>query len=124
MVTLSFYKNYMKSSKIKKQCLNEALRAVYLAREEGDNALSVGQRQDLMRDIRQLQPLNAPFNPFIVFNQVVWRFAEVASVMALILSIYVGLTGWSPIEEATAQYLANPVEFTVAQALGAYESDE
>lgn len=114
----------MKCSDAEKQKIQETLKSAYFAREHTEVDLNGRWRTDLMRDIRRLGPLNTPFNPFLMFNRVVWRFAEVACVIALILTAYVSVTGWNPVEAAASFYFTNPVEFTVTQVLGEYESYE
>ncbi|GAK56447.1 hypothetical protein U27_03409 [Candidatus Vecturithrix granuli] len=114
----------MASSEKKAQHLQKLLRAAYVSKEQIEIEPGTRWRMDVMRDIRRLGPLNVQFNPFMMFNRVVWRFAEAACVVALVMTVYVGFTGWNPIEEVTSLYLANPVEFTVSQVLGEYESYE
>ncbi|MDY0095706.1 MAG: hypothetical protein RBT80_23675 [Candidatus Vecturithrix sp.] len=114
----------MTSSEKKTERLQEVLKSAYWARESIDIELNARWRMNLMREVRLLGPLNASFNPFVMFNRVVWRFAEAACVVALVMTVYVGFTGWSPVDEIASLYLANPVEFTVSQVLGEYESYE
>ena len=106
------------------QRLQEVLKSVYLSKEQAEIELGGRWRMDVMRDIRRLGPLNVQFNPFAMFNRVVWCFAEAACVVAVVMTVYVGFTGWNPVDEVASLYLANPVEFTVSQALGEYESYE
>ena len=114
----------MKSLDKKEQKLQEALRAAYFHKEETEVELGSRWQMDTMRDIRRLGPLNAQINPFQFFNRFVWRFATVACTLALMLSVYVGFTGWNPVNEVANLFLDDPVEFTVAQAFGEYESYE
>lgn len=114
----------MTSSEKQTQRLQEFLKSAYWSKESVEVELNARWRMDLMREIRRLGPLNAPFNPFVMFNRVVWRFAEAACVVALVMTVYVGFTGWNPVDEIASLYLANPVEFTVSQVLGEYESYE
>lgn len=114
----------MTFSEKKAQRLQEVLKSAYLSKEQAEIELGGRWRMDVMRDIRQLGPLNATFNPFAMFNRVVWRFAEAACVVAVVMTVYVGFTGWNPVDEVASLYLANPVEFTVSQVLGEYESYE
>lgn len=114
----------MKCSNTHRQKLRETLKSAYFAKEQVEVDLNSRWRVDVMRDIRRMSPLNAQFNPFAMFNRVVWRFAEAACVLALIMTVYASFTGWNPVEEAASLYLSNPVEFTVTQVLEEYESYE
>lgn len=98
------------------QKLEHALRATYQAKE----SMEVGSRWKLevMRDIRRLGPLNEKANAFFFVNQFVWRFATVACMIALILSVYVGFTGFNPTDEIANVFLGDPVKFTLTQVLG------
>ena len=96
--------------------LEHALRAAYLAKEH----VEVGNRWrvDVMRDIRRLGPLNVKTIPALFVNHFVWRFATVACLAALVLSVYVFSTGFNPLDEITNVFLGDPVNFTLTQVLG------
>ncbi len=106
------------------QQLHKTLKDVYFGKENIEVALNSHWRMDVMRDIRRLGPLNAQTNPLQFFNRVVWRFATVACMLTLILCVYVGFQGWNPVDDVAALFLDNPIEFTVAQALGEYDAYE
>ncbi|MBD3305044.1 hypothetical protein GF348_01630, partial [candidate division KSB3 bacterium] len=95
------------------QRLEDALRAAYLQQEATEVELDHRWQTDVMRDIRRLGPLNASREVFQMVNRVVWRFATVACVIALLLAGYAGVNGWNPVEEVSALFLNDPVEFTV-----------
>lgn len=114
----------MKRSENKHQQLQNALRAAYSQRKRVEVDLDSRWQMDTMRDIRRIGPLNVQENVFQFFDRFVWRFATVACAIVLILSVYAGFTGWNPVDEVAAQFLSNPIEFTVAQAFGTYESYE
>lgn len=110
----------MNSSNKNEQKLQEALRAAYVHKEKIDIELSSRWQMDVMRDIRRLGPLNEKINPFVFFDRVVWRFATAACAVALILSVYVGFTGWNPTDEVANLFFDDPVEFTLSQVIGDY----
>ncbi len=100
------------------QKLENALRAAYHEKEHTEVESNSRWPMEVMRDIRRLGTLNAQPNSFQCFNQFAWRFATVACMIVLILSIYVGITGFSPTDEISNMFLSNPVEFTLTQAVG------
>jgi hypothetical protein len=106
----------MKSLKENYQKLINALSAAYRNKEH----IEVSDRWqiDVMRDIRRLGPLNAKASSFLFADRFVWRFAAVACMIALMLSIYVVYTGLNPEAEIVNLFLDNPVEFTLVQAFG------
>ncbi len=93
-----------------------ALRAAYHDRERAE--VNTRWQIDAMRDIRRLGPLNAKANSFVFADRFVWRFAAVAGMIALILSVYVVYSGFNPETEIVNLFLDNPVEFTLVQAFG------
>lgn len=100
--------------------LEDTLRAAYHEKENIEIGVGSRWRMDVMRDIRRLGPLNTKNNPLLFFNQFVWRFATVACMIILILSVYVGFTGFNPTTEIADMFLDDPVEFTLVQAFGDY----
>lgn len=96
----------------------QMLREAY--QSEGQVDLSPQWHRDVMRDIRQLGPLNAPPDPVVLMNRFVWRFATVACAIALMLSVYVAYAGLHPETGLVTQVLDNPVEFMLVQAIGGY----
>ena len=112
------------SEHAKEQRVWRMLKAAYSQKDEEPFEFGNRWQQDLMRDIRRIGPLTAKMNPLGIADRLVWRFATAACAFALILAVYVGFTGWNPLEELNAQYFKNPVEFTVAQAFGVYDSYE
>ena len=107
-----------------KRKLQEMLKAAYLHKEHTDVELGSRWQMDVMRDIRRLGPLNATSNPLVFLDRFVWRFAMGTTALVLFLSVYVGFTGWNPVNEVTTFLLSDPVEFTVAQVFGEYEQYE
>ena len=108
----------MKSSKQNEQKLQEALRAAYFQKEK--HVVGSRWKMDAMQDIRRLGTLNVKTTPLSFVDHFVWRFATVTCLVALMLSVYIGFTGWNPIDDVAGMFLSNPVEFTVAQSIGAY----
>lgn len=106
----------MKSVNENYQKLINALRGAYRDREHSE--VSNRWQMDVMRDIRRLGPLNAKANSFLFADRVVWRFAAVACMVVLMLSIYVLYTDLSPEAEIVNLFFNNPVEFTLIQAFG------
>ena len=92
------------------------LRAAYHAKERTE--ISDHWQTTAMREIRRLGPLNVKANSFAFANQVVWRFATVAGIVALMLSAYIFYTGFSPETEIVSQFLSDPVGYTLVQVLG------
>jgi hypothetical protein len=114
----------MKSFSSNPRKLQEILKAAYRHREHTDVELGSRWQMDLMRDVRRLGPLNAKNNPLLFLDRFVWRFAMGTSALVLFLSVYVGFTGWNPVNEVATFFLNAPVEFTVAQVFGEYERYE
>ena len=114
----------MKRDQNNQQQLHETLKTAYFQQEHAGEKPGSRWTMDVMREIRRIGPLNAQVNPFLFFERVVWRFSTAACAIILLLSVYAGVTGWNPVDEMMAQFLSNPVEFTVAQALGSYENYE
>lgn len=108
----------------REQAVGCMLKAGYAYRGTGAHEPETLWQQDVMRDIRRIGPLNLQTNPAQIFNQLIWRFATAACVLVLFLSVYAGINGWNPLDELNAQFFNNPVEFTVSQAFGVYESYE
>ena len=106
----------MKSLNEKYQKLINALSAAYRDKERVD--VSDRWQMDVMRDIRRLGPLNAKASSFLFADRFVWRFATVACMIVLMLSIYVVYIGFSPEAEIITLFLDNPVEYTLVQAFG------
>ena len=96
--------------------LEHVLRAAYLAKDQ----IEVGNRWrlDVLRDIRHLGPLNAKTIPALFVNHFAWRFATVACLVALMLSVYVFYTGFNPTDEIANIFVSNPIEFTLTQVVG------
>jgi hypothetical protein len=117
--------NMNKSSKhTKERAVWRILKAAYSQRDQGPVELGTRWEQDLMRNIRRIGPLNVRANPLRIVDQLVWRFATAACALVLMLAVYAGVNGWNPLNELNAHYFNNPVEFTVAQAFGVYDSYE
>jgi hypothetical protein len=108
----------MKSLKENYQKLINALSAAYHDKDKVPIEVSTWWQTDVMRDIRRLGPLNAKASSFLFADRFVWRFAAVACMIALMLSIYVVYTGFNPETEIVNLFLDNPVEFTLVQAFG------
>jgi hypothetical protein len=98
------------------QKLMNAFRAAY--HEKECTEISDHWQTTVMREIRRLGPLNIKAYSFAFANQVVWRFATVAGIMALMLSAYIFYTGFSPETEIVSQFLSDPVSYTLVQVLG------
>jgi hypothetical protein len=77
-------------------------------------------QQNVMRAVRHIGPLRADTSPLEFMNQFVWRFATVAGMLVLILSVYVAIVGLSPESGVVSQFLDNPVGFLLMQAIGGY----
>ena len=112
------------SEHAKEHAMWRMLKAGYSQRDQKPVELGSRWEQNLMRDIRRIGPFNAQANPLRIADQLVWRFATAACALMLILAVYAGINGWNPLNELNAQYFNNPVEFTVAQAFGVYDSYE
>ncbi len=114
----------MKRERKNHQELCNALKTAYFQREQA--GLTRGRRWaiDVMHDIRRIGPLHSQVNPILFLERFVWRFATAACAVMLLLSVYAGITGWNPVDEVMAQFLSNPVEFTIVQAFGSYERYE
>jgi len=106
----------MKSLNVTYQKLINALRAAYLAKEHIE--VSNRWRLEVLRDIRHLGPLNAKTIPALFVNHFAWRFATVACLVALMLSVYVFYTGFNPTDEIANIFVSNPIEFTLTQVVG------
>jgi hypothetical protein len=100
----------------KYQHLEKTFKKTYVQRENVE--VSDRWRLDVMRTVRHLGPLHVKPNPLLFVERFVWRFATVACMIALVLSMYVGLTGFNPADTVAELLLDNPVEFTLAQVLG------
>ena len=87
---------------------------------ESPPELSVQWHQDVMRTVRHIGPLNTTTNSLVFMNQFVWRFATVATVCVLLLSVYVAVAGFNSETGVLSQFLENPVGFMLAQAIGGY----
>jgi hypothetical protein len=106
------------------QRLLAAFRAAYHERDQQRVKVSQQWHTDVMRDIRRIGPLNAPGLMVQLLERMAWRFAMAACTAVLVLAIYTGFTGWNPVTEIKTAFLDDPVEFTVAQAFGAYDTYE
>ncbi len=113
-------KHYMSFLHKDQKKLEDTLRSAYHRRE--NVAVNTGGQwqMDVMCDIRRLGPLNAQNNPLVIFNQFVWRFATVACMIVLFLSVYTGVTGFNPTDDIADMFLGDPVEFTLVQDFGDY----
>ena len=101
----------------------DALRAAYAERERMPVTLDARWQADVMREIRRSGALNQP-SAAGLWERFVWRAAAAACAVVVILSVYAGVNGWNPVEAAQNLLWSNPVEFTVAQAFGAYETTQ
>jgi hypothetical protein len=106
----------MKSLNEKYQKLINVLRAAYYDKERAE--VSRRWQMDVMRSVRHLGPLNEKTTAFFFIDRFVWRFATIACTIALILSIYAGISGFNPTDEIANGFFGAPVEFTLAQVLG------
>jgi hypothetical protein len=82
----------MRSDELNKvKLLEEALAAAYRKEREEEFKVSREWRPRLIRSLRQLSPPPGAIRPnyYPLFNRLVWRFAAVAGLVALILSVYV-----------------------------------
>ena len=95
------------------------LRAGHQHRESPPD-LSLQWHQDVMRAVRHIGPLDSTTHPLVFMNQFVWRFATVATVCVLLLSVYVAVVGFNSETGVLSQFLDNPVGFMLAQAVGGY----
>ena len=74
----------------KAKLLERALLSVYRKEKEEKFRVSGGWQSRLMRHIRQLGPsiAEAALNSETIFNRLVWRFAAAASLVCLIMAIF------------------------------------
>ncbi len=68
----------------------------------------------VMSHILTLGPLKVSY--IDLCDRFVWRFAAVASFAAIILSVYVLQTGFSPEPELARMYIENPVGFNLLES--------
>ena len=95
------------------------LKAGYQHRESPPE-VSLQWHQDVMRAVRHIGPLDSTANSLVFMNRFVWRFASVATVCVLLLSIYVAVASFNSNTGVLSQFLENPVGFMLAQAIGGY----
>ena len=69
----------------------------------------------VMNHVRSLGPLSSETSLFMLFDQVVWRFAFVACLLAVILSAYVLQTGFQPEYQLANLFVNDSVELTFLQ---------
>lgn len=95
------------------QHVEQALKKSYHAKEQ----IEVGSRwkMDAMRRIRQAESPNETITWSFLVNRVGWRFAAAVCTVILVVSVYVGFSGFNPVEELTGLFFINPVELAVAQ---------
>jgi hypothetical protein len=106
----------MKPLNKKYQKFINLLRAAYSDKDRAE--VSNRWQMDVMRSVRHLGPLNEKATAFFFIDRFVWRFATVACTIALILSIYAGITGFNPTDQIANVFFDAPVEFTLTQVLG------
>ena len=103
-----------------RQPVEDALRAAYHEQEQKELEVSSRWKTDLMQDVRRLGPLNAKDALWAFSNHYVWRFATVACVFVLMLSVYVGVNGFDTTTAIADLFLEDPVEFMLVQSIGDY----
>lgn len=102
------------------QKLEAALKAAYRQKEATPDQIGGQWQMNVMRDIRRLTPFSRTADSMLLFNRFVWRFAATACMITLLLSAYIGVTGFDPTEELINFLLGNPVEFSIVQVFGVY----
>jgi len=106
----------MKSDKEAYTKLENALIRAYRERERAE--VSEQWQKKVMSHIRNLEPLNSKTSYFEFFEQFVWRFAPVAGILILILTICVITLDFVPEYEMAKIFIDDPVEFTLVQTFG------
>ncbi len=94
----------------------KAFRVAYNKKENHD--IQEEWQATVMRHILRLGPLKSKTDYIMLFDNFVWRFAAVACVIAVILSVYLFQTGFQPEYEIAELFLNNPIEFTFIQDFG------
>jgi hypothetical protein len=92
----------------------EAFRRTHRDREA--DPVPDGWQRTAMRDIRRIGPLTPEAH---FFHRFVWRFATVACVVAVGLSLYVATGDFTAEAELAKVYLEDPVGFGLLQTFGA-----
>jgi len=81
-----------------------------------------GWQDDVMRHIRSLEhhgkKIRKEISNFIIFEQYLWKFAPVACVLALMLSIYIFQADFQTEYELAKIFLNDPLEFNLIQSFG------
>ena len=106
----------MKSRKEAHQKMENLLIRAYREKERA----KVGEQwqKNLMSHIRSLGPLNSKTNFFELLEPFVWRFAPVACVLILVLTICFINLDFVPEYEMAKTYIEDPIEFTFLQSFG------
>ena len=114
----------MKWSQEQQQQLQETLRAAYRQREAAPVEFAPTWQTDLMRNIRQIGPLNRTERVWQEFGSVAWHFSAAACTFVVMLAAYWMWNSGNPLDEAVALYFNDPVQFTVAQVFENYETNQ
>lgn len=106
----------MKSLKGNTVKMKEVLSAAYREKE----TVHTGELWEtrVMGHIRSLGPLGSQADFSTLFSRFVWRFAPVASLLIIVLTVALVNLDYSPEYEITAAFMIDPVEVTVGQLWG------
>jgi hypothetical protein len=105
----------MKFFKTDDEKLRQMLAKAYQEKEQAGESEFWQMR--VMNHIRSLPPLNAEISDAVLFGRLVWRFAMVAGLAAIMISAYMFQTG-SGTDYDLAAIFADPAGFAFIQYFG------
>lgn len=96
--------------------IRRSLRAAYFDRE--NRAVGQGWRDETLRRVRRLGPLNGSRDPLALAERLVWRFAGAASALALASTVYYIGFGNGVGYELTRLFVDDPLGLGLLQSFG------
>jgi hypothetical protein len=105
----------MTASKHEQEALREILRRAHQQKEKVE--LSGQWRQEVMGRIRTVGPVEEKPSFLSMFEQLVWRFAPVACLLILGLTLLLSSVSFTPEDEAVRLLMNGTEELTLVQFL-------
>ena len=105
----------MKSIRYEFDRLIEVFRRVHSEKEEA--AVNDRWQQEVMRQIRNLKPVEHPLTFLEMFEEFVWRLSPIACVLLIALAIILMLTEFTSDNEIFSLFINNSNEITIGEVL-------
>ncbi len=99
-----------------KKKLQGILAGVYGQREK--KHVGDAWQADVMRSIRTMPASNIELDPLFSLEQVVWRFAPVACVLIVALTVIIGAMDFTPNYGLAEAYMENSMDMLFAMTVG------